>query len=386
MGATILNQLVQDFQSHAAAWQGVLRADAIDLFWLLVAIDFVFMAIRLVFRGADFAEWLGEFVQQILFIGFFYALLTNSVTWATDIVNSLREAANQASAAGGGMVNLHPADVLGIGVNIGQQALQQMSVLRPGAAVGLAIAGVVIICCFALIAAWMILALVESYIVISAGVLFMGFGGSRWTKDIAITIIRYALSVGAKLFVMQLLVGIGESIMQGWFAQTNGTEISISTLCVMIGCAIVMVALVMVLPALVQGLMNGTSVGHGGAMTAAAAMIGGGAAGVALGLAGSGAVLTNSARLAGTQLGARENPPASRIGRLAAMTGSTARNVGSAVLTDVGRRLSGQVHHGQSSWRMASDLGNRNRLAREEATRPPPPAQPQPPNRISGNP
>src|SRR5579859_3437746 len=237
MGATILNQLVQDFQSHAAAWQGVLRADAIDLFWLLVAIDFVFMAIRLIFRGADFAEWLGEFVQQILFIGFFYALLTNSVTWATDIVNSLRQAANQASAAGGGMVNLHPADVLGIGVNIGQQALQQMSVLRPGAAVGLAIAGVVIICCFALIAAWMILALVESYIVISAGVLFMGFGGSRWTKDIAITVIRYALSVGAKLFVMQLLVGIGESMLQSWLA--GFTTVNATTLCVMIGCSIV---------------------------------------------------------------------------------------------------------------------------------------------------
>src|SRR5262249_40867021 len=152
------------------------------------------------------AEWLGEIVQQILFIGFFYALLTNSVTWATDIVNSLRQAANQASAAGGGMTNMSPADVFGIGVDIGQQVMSQVSVFSPGASAGLIIAGIVIVCCFAILAAWMILALVESYIVISAGVLFMGFGGSRWTKDIAITIIRYALSVGAKLFVIQLLV------------------------------------------------------------------------------------------------------------------------------------------------------------------------------------
>ncbi len=384
MSATILNQLVQAFQSHAAAWQGVLKADAIDLFWLLVAIDFVFMAIRLIFRGADFAEWLGEFVQQILFIGFFYALLTNSVTWATDIVNSMRQAANQASAAGGGVTNMSPADVFGIGVDMGQRVIGQVSVFSPGASAGLIIAGIVIVCCFAILAAWMILALVESYIVISAGVLFMGFGGSRWTKDIAVTIIRYALSVGAKLFVMQLLVGIGESMLQGWLA--GFTTINATALCVMIGCSIVMVALVMVLPALVQGLMNGTSVGHGGAMTAAAAMVGAGTAGVALGIVGSGAVLTNSARLARTQLGASDNPPASRMGRLAVMTGSTARNLGSSVLTDVGRRLSGQVHHGRSSWRMASDLGNRNRLAREDTTRPAPPAPPQPSNRIGGNP
>ena len=40
--------------------------------------------------------------------------------------------------------------------------------------------------CFALIAAWMVVTLVQSYIVIAAGVLNMAFGGSRWTKDIAI--------------------------------------------------------------------------------------------------------------------------------------------------------------------------------------------------------
>ena len=37
--------------------------------------------------------------------------------------------------------------------------------------------------CFALMAAFMVLALVESYLVISLGVLLMAFGGSRWTKD-----------------------------------------------------------------------------------------------------------------------------------------------------------------------------------------------------------
>ncbi len=129
---------------------------------VLVAIDFVFTAIRLVFRGADFSEWLGEVVQQILYIGFFYALLTNSATWATAIVDSMRQAANQASAAGGGSINLSPADVFGIGVNIGQSVMGKVSIFTPGASAGLIIAGVVIVCCFAVIAAWMILALVES--------------------------------------------------------------------------------------------------------------------------------------------------------------------------------------------------------------------------------
>jgi type IV secretion system protein TrbL len=47
-----------------------------------------YAGIRLAVRGADFSEWAAELVNQILFIGFFAALLTNSSTWAGAIVNS----------------------------------------------------------------------------------------------------------------------------------------------------------------------------------------------------------------------------------------------------------------------------------------------------------
>ena len=78
--------------------------------------------------------------------------------------------------------------------------MAEMSIWSPAASVGLIIAGLVIEACFAVIAACMVLALVESYLVISMGVIFMAFGGSRWTNDLAISTVRYTLSVGAKLF------------------------------------------------------------------------------------------------------------------------------------------------------------------------------------------
>ena len=77
----------------------------------------------------------------------------------------------------------------------------------------LVMAGLVIEVCFALIAAFMVLALVESYLIISIGVILMAFGGSRWTKDFAISTVRYTVSVGAKLFVLQLLVSIGTGLI-----------------------------------------------------------------------------------------------------------------------------------------------------------------------------
>jgi type IV secretion system protein TrbL len=257
--------------------------------------------------------------------------------------------------------------------------MSQMSIWSPAASVGLIIAGLVIEVCFALIAACMVLALVESYLVISMGVLFMAFGGTRWTKDYAISTVRYTVSVGAKLFVLQLLVSIGDNLIQSWVAAFN--DITASSLCILVGCSIVMLALVKVLPETMQHIVNGSSMASGSALVGAAAAVGGATAAFGAGLAGSGAVAGNSFRLAAAQMNAKDDAgtaPASRIGRAAALTGYTAKNLLAAPLADVGRRLSGQPggRHGIATWRMSADLGNRRRLLEEDRTKPRPPNEP----------
>ncbi len=263
-----------------------------------------------------------------------------------------------------------------------------MSIWSPAASVGLIIAGLVIEVCFALIAACMVLALVESYLVISMGVLFMAFGGTQWTKDLAISTVRYTLSVGAKLFVLQLLVSIGDSLIQSWAATFN--DITASSLCILVGCSIVMLALVKVLPETMQRIVNGSSMASGSALVGAAAAVGGATAVFGAGLAGSGAMAGNALRLASTQLDAKDDAgtaPVSRIGRAAALTGYTAKNMLAAPLADVGRRLSGQpgARHGIATWRMSADLGNRRRLLEEDRNKPKPPNEPAPAKAGDGN-
>jgi len=205
--ANVLDQIVSQFQSRSAGWQGALQSFAMGTFGILAAIDLAWSAFKLAFRGADVSEWLAEIVNQILFLGFFLALLENAVTWDAAIVNSFRQAAS--SAGGGGIA---PSDVFAAGVKLAATVLNQMSLWHPEASAGLMVAGIVIEVCFALMAAFMVLALVESYLIISMGVMFMAFGGSRWTKDMAVSTVRYAVSVGAKLFVLQLLVSIGTGL------------------------------------------------------------------------------------------------------------------------------------------------------------------------------
>ena len=187
-----------------------------------------------------------------------------------------------------------------IGVELIKKLLDAVSAWSPIDSLGVLIAAIVIMVCFGLITAFSIVALVESYIIVYAGILLMGFGGSRWTKDYAIRTLQYAMSVGAKLYVLILLLGIGAKIMAKWIADLDA-ENNVDIVLV-IGFAITFLALVKILPDLAQGLINGASYGNGSALTAAAAAVGG-AAGAAAGMAvGAGMAAKGAGALASEQL------------------------------------------------------------------------------------
>lgn len=366
--AAVLDQMVNQFRDQSAGWEGQLRSFALRTFGILAVIELAWASIQLAFRGADVGEWLAEIVNQILFLGLFLALLENSVTWGQIIVDSFRQAAGSVGSTG-----IAPSDVFATGVNLAQKVISQMTIWAPAASVGLIIAGLVIEACFALIAAFMVLALVESYLIISMGVIFMAFGGSRWTKDLAVSTIRYAVSVGAKIFVLQLLVSIGSGLIHQWEASFH--DVTAASLCILVGCSIVLLALVKVIPETMQRIVNGSSMASGSALSGAAAAVGGAAGAVAAGIAGGGPMAGNAYRLAAAQLDQRDeqgSAPQSRIGRAAALTGYTAKNLAGAHVADVGRRLSGNPggRYGSPTWRMSADLANRHRLVRDDLGKP----------------
>jgi len=378
----VLDGIVAQFQTQAAGWEATLAGFAISTFGILAAIEIAWAAFRLALRGSDVSEWLAEAVNQLLFLGFFFALLQNASSWGAAIMNSFRQAGQ---AAGG--VGVAPSAVFAAGVALAQKVMSQMAWYHPAASASFMIAAIVIECCFALIAAWMVVTLVQSYLVIAAGVINMAFGGSRWTKDIAISTVRYTVSVGAKLMMLELLVAVGQNIITGWAAVVM-VKMSNSDLCILIGSSVVLVAVVKILPDEFQRVVGGASLSSGSALVGAAAMVGGGVAAVGAGMAGAGSMAANAYRLSSAQMGAADAkaaeanggqaPERSSIARAAALTGGTAKNMAMAPIRDVGRRLSGDIgsRHGVATWRMGADMANQRRLLSADTSRPSPPPPP----------
>lgn len=256
--------LLDLIQNNSNQWSSRLQGYARSLFWLLAAIDLVLIVGPLVLRNADIGEIFEALIKFVLVIGFFASLLIFSVQWSEAIVNSFRQAG--AAAAGVG-TQLAPGDMFGLGVNLAY-TVSDVNTLNPGVAVAVAVSAVIILLCYTFIAAFMALTLVESYIVINASVLFMGLGGSKFTREYAISIMRYALSVGAKLFVLTLIVGLVLESARQWQAAYQHDNTSMWT---MVGLALVCALLSKTIPDLIQSLINGVSSGGGGVIGGMAA-------------------------------------------------------------------------------------------------------------------
>ncbi|WP_245256352.1 P-type conjugative transfer protein TrbL [Bartonella melophagi] len=219
---------------------------------------------------------MGEFIRIILVVGFFAALLEYSQEWATAIIDSFREAGAHAS---GRSKPLFPGDLFEEAVSLADVVLNARS-WGLFTAVTKSLAAMIVLLCFAFIAAFMAFTLVESYIIINASVIFMGFGASQWTRELTITAFRYSLSVGAKLFVLTLIVTLITDSAVTWRKAYDGASASMWTL---IGLSFVCAYLAKTIPDTIAGLISGTSSGGGGSIgSMASASVG---AAVALGAA-----------------------------------------------------------------------------------------------------
>lgn len=277
--ADVMDNVLNRYSTAAAMWGTIITSTATYLFWSLVVISMVITFGFMALRKADLGEFYAEFIRFILFTGFFWWALENGPAFATSIMSSLRILGARAS----GLPNaLAPSGIVDIGFDIFWKILDQSTVWSPvDSAAGLVMSGIVLVV-FALIGVNMLLLLVSGWILAYAGVFFLGFGGSRWTSDMAIQYYKTILNVAAQLMTMILLVGIGKAMVDQYYANMS-VGMNLKELSVMMIVAIMLLAIVKTIPPSVGALAGGHtgSLGSGfgaGAVVGAAAMAGAAAA------------------------------------------------------------------------------------------------------------
>jgi type IV secretion system protein TrbL len=285
-----VSRLVHEFYSKTSTWEPILKRYALIVFRWLVILEVCFLGIKAALNRDQLGDILKQFVMLLLMAGFFMAVINYYQEWAWNLINGLGAIGRELTP--GGYSSESPFLT---GMQLVKLVLDKLSIWSPGNSIALLIAALVIIVCFALISAQVVFIKCEAMIAMAAAIILVGFGGSSFLKDYAVNAIRYVLAVAFKLFVMQLVLGVGIAFIEGFSTSTA----ELQDIFVVIGASVVLLALVKSLPDVCAGIINGSHVSSGAALTASAAAVGGAAIGAMV--AGSNTIqnVKDASKLAG---------------------------------------------------------------------------------------
>jgi type IV secretion system protein TrbL len=150
------------------------------------------------------------------------------------------------------------------------------------------------------IAIQFIVAMVESYIIVAAGFIFLGFGGSRWTVPYTERYIGLAFSIGLKIMLLYLLIGTGMNLSNDWMTDAEKVSLSLNpamSAFEIMGAALIFLMLCWQIPKLFAAVLGGSPALSGGDLLATAT-------GVAAGAAMVGSFIGDSSRAVGSGVSA----------------------------------------------------------------------------------
>ncbi len=214
--AGVLDDLVQGYQTASSSWLSTLVPMAQRTFGILAGLEIAVGALMWVVNRRTVDEMLLGFIRKVLVLGLFYAFLSEFPLWVPRIVQGFQAAGQAASRT----PQLSPSGVIKAGVDIDVALLSTADktaiLLAPATAMVVAGAVLLVMVAFIGIAAQLVMALVESYLVVTGGVIFLGLAAFRGSAPLADKYIVYAVQVGVKLFLLYLLVGTGLSLTGTW--------------------------------------------------------------------------------------------------------------------------------------------------------------------------
>jgi len=256
-GPAALDGLFKAYQSAASGWQNVLLNAAESIFWKLALISLTWTFGTLLLRRAEFGEITAELARFIVFTGFGWWILIHGAEFGKAILESFAQLGGQASGLGQGLT---PSVVGNIGFDLFHRVVSQLNWFTIGPAFLAVLLAVIVLFLSAIIACNIVLVLAAAWILLYAGVVFLGFGGCRWTSEWALGYYRALIGVGARVMTMELIIGLSVKFIQGMVAQVNASPSGEDVAAI----AFAMIVLAIIsdkLPSMVAGIVTG---GHGG--------------------------------------------------------------------------------------------------------------------------
>lgn len=281
--ATAPSAILTQYRNQRTIWFGAVWPYANDLFGLLAVIEFAWSAAVMLLEKTDLQSWTAALIRKIMWLGAFYALLLYGRFWIPAIIDSF-ELIGQNAANTGPMA---PSDVFSRGIDLAGALMATSSsaafFTNLGTSLTMVLTGIVTALAFIAITVQFVVAMVESYIIVAAAFVFLGFGGSRWTAPYVERYIGLGVSNGVKIMLLYLLIGTGMNLSVAWMTEAqnieNNASPAMSALEIM-GASIIFMMLCWQIPKLFAAVLGGSPALTGGDLVGTSVFLAGGAVAV----------------------------------------------------------------------------------------------------------
>jgi type IV secretion system protein TrbL len=221
-----LNDVLDAFEQATISWVFTLHPIALATFFTLASIELGWSLFRHMLAVSTTLEGLFDLViRKIVAFSFAYYVLYFSPAIIPLILTSFQRAGSAAS----GIDALRPSTFLAAGCSLAAGFMAQANLvgvlLDPFAMNVLILTTFFTVLLFGLMAAVILLTLIEAYLLIPCAVFLMPFAATRWTSPLTEGVLTHAFSLGLRLFLLMLVSGILKTFVQAWAEQIHSTDL-----------------------------------------------------------------------------------------------------------------------------------------------------------------
>ncbi len=207
----ILSSLQTEFLNQLSKWVEIVQKYALNLFMLLASLNLIVRMIFLLIEGADFQKTISYLTKYVFITGLFFYFLQSGIILGQAIVNSFLKIGYEGARVSSNSVSVE--NILGVGWDIVEKSLKDISLLKIPSALVKIILGLATYFVLLLIVANYIIEMLSVWILVYLGYFLLAFGGSEWTREVAISYVRALISGGMRLMVIIFMIGLAIQII-----------------------------------------------------------------------------------------------------------------------------------------------------------------------------
>ncbi len=217
MQMQIFDTMTNEYLQATQHWFSQVEAAGMTLMVILLVIQLTLKLSKVILTGEGNAvTMMVHSIKNIVLLAVLYYLMTNAGTLLPKLFNSF----SQLGVAGSTITSLDPSSVVSEGLAIASAILQSFNGWGVLTDIAFSFFGVfcciAVVVCYGLIAAELMITLIESYFLVAVSALFIAFGATSYTLPMAREYIGMTVAVGIKLMMLYVMIAIGVQLGSDW--------------------------------------------------------------------------------------------------------------------------------------------------------------------------